>query len=289
MKKAYSSLLLAVILLLTACRKDSAPVGTPDQPLPLLKSITYTDDLVDTTTSVYDYDAKRHLQKFSTTFKTPTSGGNYYRLFTWTGNQVAVKEYDQNNQEMPGTTSLYELNGKGFSTSHVYQSYSNNTNSYIDYKNLFEYTPDNYIKRVSNYYVPNNTLMYVYEYQYNGSNLLDSISGSVSLGNNNLLKFVVWTFQYEEGKKNTIGNSAMSSSFDDVLNLSGKSQPYALSKETLILYNGSQKRSIEQEDNYRNEYDAKGLITGRSRKSYYFQADGSVLDSLTATYIYKYQ
>jgi len=289
MKKACSYLFLAVILLISACRKDRGSVGTPNQPLPLLKSITYTDEWGDTTTSVYEFDAQRHLQKFNTTFKTPTSGGDYYRLFTWTGNQVAVKEYDQNNQETAGSASVYELNSQGFSASHVYKSYNNNTNSYNDYKNLFEYTPDNYIKKISNYYVPNNSLMYVYEFQYNGSQLLDSISGYVSLGNNNLQKFVAWTFEYEVGKKNTIGNSAMSSSFDDVLNLGGKAQPYALAKERLIVYNGTQKRSIEQEDNYRNEYDAKGLITGRSRKSYFFQPDGSVLDSLHATYTYKYQ
>lgn len=258
-------------------------------PAPLLKSIDYTD-AYDVSSTLYQYDEKGHLLKLQSVYKTPTDSGKYYHRYAWSGSQVLAKEFDKMDVELPASATTYTLNSQGYTASRVYQAFDNNLNKYVEYKNLFEYGSDNYLKKISNYYVPDNSLTYVFEYQYNSNHELDSISGYLNAGNNNLQKYVVWIFQYEEGKKNTIGNSAMSGSIDDALNLSGKGQPYALKKEQLFVYNSTKKKwTLNTEDTYTNQYDAKGLQASRSLKSLYYFADGSAADSVTATYVYTYQ
>ena len=136
----------------------------------------------------------------------------------------------------------------------------------------------------------NNQLSQTFQYHYSGNNRPDSISGYRISATNMLQKFQVWVFEYDETKKNTIGNFWMSSAMDDALNMGGKPQRYALSKATLIYYdNGIPGRVRVEEDSYINQSDNKGLLISRSSVSEYFAADGTVADSLAGTYKYTYQ
>ena len=288
-KSAPGFLTGIVMLILSACKKENGAPMVQDPPLHLLKTVSYTDNYDNVVNNSLQYDANNHLQQLKTIFSNATSSDGYYRTYTWTENQILTQEYGLDGVEIPTTASTYTLNARGFLNSHKYKTYDANTMTYPDYKNLFEYTPDNYLKRISNYYAADNSLKYAYDFYYGNNNRLDSIAGYRTAANNSLQKNIAWIFEYDEGKQNTIGNSWMSSAMDDAVNLGGKSQSFALKKETLVFYNGQQQRSIIQVDSYENQYDVTGRIVSRSMLLKYFQEDGSVVDSLKGTYVYTYQ
>ena len=278
------SRIILPVLLLTACKKDTGPAINPSvETAHLLATIHYTDDVDNVVYDSLQYDSSQHLRQLKIIFTDAVSSGGFYYTYNRIGKQVLSKEYGLDNIEIPGTASTYTLNNQGFTDNRVYSIFDNISNVNLEYRNQFEYTPDNYLKKISNFRSSGNSLNSVFEFSYNNNNILDSISGYQNVGNS-LEKKVVWFFQFDIGKKNTIGNSWMSSDLDDALNIGGKSQAYALSKETTIIYDSQRKRSLYQEDHYDNQYDDKGNIITRSGTSNYFQTDGSILDSLKKNY-----
>ena len=198
-KSAPGFLIGTVMLILSACKKENGVPIAQDPLLHLLKTVSFTDGYDDVVNNSIQYDASNHLQQLKTIFSGPTSSGGYYRTYTWSGNQILTQEYGLDNVEIPTTASTYTLNARGFLNSHEYKIYDTNTMSYVGYKNLFEYTPDNYLKRISNYYAADNSLKYAYDFYYSNNNRLDSIAGYLSAANNSLQKNIAWIFEYDEG------------------------------------------------------------------------------------------
>ncbi len=296
MYKLNTILCIAVVslILYPGCKKDtgSPVIQPPPPPSPLLISVDYNDSYPTEVHHTLQFDASRHLQQIRTTYTNGGSTNGYFRRYTWTGKEVQSKEFFLDNTEIANSSATLKFNTYNFKGSYVYSMFDLSSNSYLEYNSQFEYNDDLYLIKISSYKSATNGLSYIFDYHYNNNNRLDSISGYGMNSTNNILqKFQVWVFEYDETKKNTIGNFWMSSAMDDPLNTGGKAQRDVLSKATLIYdnNNGIPGRLRVEEDSYTNQSDNKGLLVSRSMVSKYFAADGTVADSLTGTYRYTYQ